>query len=703
MWRVHLNSSRVNDTRGSATAHPPRSAGSGGCPSDPAGVASLLTPCFRFLEAAEAELEGGRGGSNPPRRSLASSASAGSLGGGSSAAFGTATRVAAAATARQAVDVVFERRDAARMPPGRGRSSRTSSLGGRVARELARGEPLELDRGVGDGRARSSEASAVYDLFMRSDALEAEEVAVVALADAPEKTARGVERSTQTLHRTRARAWSARCFEGGSAGPPWRRSRTSPPSSGPPSSRRLHRGGRGPGADAAVALDPLTVDLDDRYSSALDDEHDLDAERGTTTLADLVTIVARIVQEAAALDEPANGRRRYHGRGGRRVLGDGRRLERFGDGCARGGRLGGGGGAGEGGAHDAPKPNAEARDAGGFSGGARRAASHSRWRRRSPQSLRERPARGRMRSPPSRRRRRRRREDVDPSRGSRRVAAGAPTPARSSRRGASSAALVVALEEARGEVSWARSRRAPGISRRPPARAARAAQGTPSSAPRAGRSQRTTRRRAPRARRRRRVDALRGLDRAPAAPAAASSTRLASLGRGHRRRALQRTVGSATTMLAAAPSAAPVAQPPGEELRRSGAPRSTTSLAAAAKNRAARSFPPPPRRRATASPRSCSRRRTSRRSGRSSTSAHRLAETLVARRSAWSSRAPRAGARAGSPRRRRRSRRRWGPGRRRSAASAARPRGREGRRAPSLAAAAEQLFASSVQAGRTRA
>ena len=83
----------------------------GGCPSDPAGVASLLTPCFRFLEAAEAELEGGRGGSNPRGSGSLATPSAGSLG-GSSAAFESATRVAAAATARQAVDVVFDRADA---------------------------------------------------------------------------------------------------------------------------------------------------------------------------------------------------------------------------------------------------------------------------------------------------------------------------------------------------------------------------------------------------------------------------------------------------------------------------------------------------------------------------------------------------------------------------------------------------------------
>ena len=60
----------------------------GGCPSDPAGVASLLTPCFRFLEAAEAELEGGRGGSNPRGSGSLATPSAGSLGGSSAARSG---------------------------------------------------------------------------------------------------------------------------------------------------------------------------------------------------------------------------------------------------------------------------------------------------------------------------------------------------------------------------------------------------------------------------------------------------------------------------------------------------------------------------------------------------------------------------------------------------------------------------------------
>jgi hypothetical protein len=123
-------------------------------------------------------------------------------------------------------------RGRARRRRGGGARRRPRRAGGRVARELARGEPLELDRGVGDGRARSRperEVGRPVHALGRAQGDGGGDGG----AEPPEKTARGVEPRRRPAARRPRRGASGRHVDsrGASARPPWRRSRTSPPSS----------------------------------------------------------------------------------------------------------------------------------------------------------------------------------------------------------------------------------------------------------------------------------------------------------------------------------------------------------------------------------------------------------------------------------------------------------------------------------------
>ena len=581
----------------------------------------------------------------------------------------------------QAVDVVFDRADARDAAAAAALVADLVALADGWRANWLEANPSSSTAALAMDALDRALSERWDDLFMRSDALRATVAETAApnlrkklragssLDDAPPREGRAAVRLVGTLIRGGLRETAVAPFPDISAEflaaliasleeemPPWRR---------------------------AATLETLRATAKD--ASALARTLDLDAERGTTTLADLVTIVARIVQAGAA-PQPDSGVDDIMAAVGAafKARADGSAPD-VGSFFARGGRLGGGGGAGEGGAHDAPNYNAEARDAGGFSGDAHVAHavalaveatlaatfSVAALADEADEVAAE-PATATTG------------DDATP-RGVLAVARARAVGALESTWEPLLSALVVALEEARGEAlalsSFAGSRR----SRKPPARR------------RDGGAGRVPRRAVSlRARAGRRAEA-RGAGSGfggvfvfvfgGSGQGGGGGIIGGALSLGAGAAGAMGAVGSAAASVAASPvrGAVALARVAAEGASRSGAPRSSLARRRREKQKPRRrSFPPPPRRRATASPRSCSRRRTSRRSGRSSTSRTGSRRPWTRARGPWSSaRSSRWSARWPPPRRRRRSRRRWGPGRRRSAASAgsgARTAGRRPRR-----------------------
>ena len=403
-----------------------------------------------------------------------------------------------------------------------------------------------------------------------------------------------------------------------------------------------------------------------RRTSALAPALDLDAERGTTTLADLVTIVARIVQAGAAPQPDSGDDAIKAAEGPAFKARAGATAPAVGSFFARGGRLGGGGGAGEGGAHDAPNYNAEARDAGGFSGDAHvahavaLAVEATLAATFSVAALAD--EADEVAAEPATATATATGDDATP-RGVLAVARARAVGALESTWEPLLSALVVALEEARGAPRWAL--RGLGALTQAAGGAARRRRG------------RVPRRLCPPARAGRRAEASgagSGFDvfvfvfggsgqggggGGIVGGARASAGAAGAMG----------AVGSAGGV-AAGPSAARGALPVARGgASRSGAPRNSP-LAAAAKTRAevvsVAAAPPGGR----LAPLVLTAKNIQ--ALRALNVAHRLAETLDARVGPGPRRAPRAGARAGLPRRRRRSRRRWV----RDGGEARRPRGR---------------------------